>query len=82
MTVVIDTSVWVQHFKVHTPALAELVLADLALVHPMVVLELASGTPPEPRKRTLGDISLLRTCTQANHQEVMAFVERTPLDAG
>lgn len=79
MSVLIDTSVWVQHFKAHNPSLAVLVLADLALVHPMVILELSCDTPPEPRQRTLGDISLLRACNQASHQEVMAFVEREKL---
>lgn len=79
MNVLIDTSVWVQHFKMHSPALAGLVVADLALIHPMVILELACGTPPEPRKRTLSDIGLLRMCNQASHQEVMAFVEREKL---
>ena len=79
MSVLIDTSVWVQHFKVHNPALAELVVADRVLVHPMVILELACGTPPEPRQRTLSDISLLRKCTLASHQEVMDFVEREKL---
>lgn len=79
MSVLIDTSVWVQHFKVHSPALAGLIVADLALIHPMVVLELACGTPPEPRKQTLNDMRLLRTCNQASHQEVMAFLERERL---
>jgi len=32
---------------------------DLALTHPMVLVELACGTPPAPRTQTLNDIGLL-----------------------
>jgi predicted nucleic acid-binding protein len=51
--VLIDTSVWVDHFRQHNNVLAELLELDLALTHPMVVVELACGTPPAPRVQTL-----------------------------
>jgi len=79
VSVLIDTSVWVDHFRRHNDTLVTLILRDEALSHPMVLGELACGTPPAPRKRTLGDIGLLRPATQARWDEVMAFIEREQL---
>lgn len=79
MSVLIDTSVWVDHFRQRNAALIDLILMDQALTHPMVIAELACGTPPAPRERTLGDIALLQGAQQASLQEVMAMVERDRL---
>lgn len=79
MSVLIDTSVWVDHFRNRNDALIELIEVDRALNHPMVVVELACGTPPAPRVQTLNDIGLLRPCNQATLQEVMDFIEREQL---
>ncbi len=79
MSVLIDTSVWVAHFRRRNEALVELVEGDRALNHPMVVVELACGTPPSPRTQTLGSIGLLRSCNQATLQEVRDFIERERL---
>ena len=59
--------------------LIEILLRDDAVTHPMVVGELACGTPPTPRARTLNDIGLLGFCAQANFQEVLSFIERDRL---
>ena len=75
MNILIDSSVWVDYFKQGNQTLIELMAMDVAMTHPMVWLELACGTPPEPRQQTLNDIGLLRHCQQANLTEVMAFVE-------
>lgn len=45
----------------------------------MVIVELACGTPPAPRTRTLDDIGLLRSCNQASLGEVRDFIERERL---
>lgn len=79
MSVLIDTSVWVDHFRKRNDVLVELIETDLALVHPMVLVELACGTPPAPRARTLDDIGLLRPSRQASLREVMDFIEREKL---
>lgn len=42
----VDTSVWIRHFRCGEPALEALLLADRVLVHPMVPGEIACGTPP------------------------------------
>ncbi|QTN29543.1 PIN domain-containing protein [Rhodoferax sp. AJA081-3] len=79
MSVLIDTSVWCDHFRRRNGVLAELIQLDQALTHPLVVGELACGTPPEPRVRTLGDIELLQAANQASVDEVRAFIEREKL---
>jgi predicted nucleic acid-binding protein len=79
MTVLVDTSVWVDHFRRPNAALAELMGLDEVLTHPLVVGELACGTPPEPRLRTLGDMALLLPADQAAPAEVRDFIEREAL---
>lgn len=79
MSVLIDTSVWVNHFKQRNDVLVDLLERDKALAHPMVQLELACGTPPAPRARTLSDIGLLLPANQASLNEVMDFIEQEKL---
>jgi predicted nucleic acid-binding protein len=79
MSVVIDTSVWVDHFRYRNDVLINLLQTDMALTHRMVLVELACGTPPSPRTRTLGEIALLRSCIQANLDEVINLIEREKL---
>ncbi|WP_323123587.1 type II toxin-antitoxin system VapC family toxin [Burkholderia alba] len=79
MSVLIDTSVWVEHFRRPLPALVQLLRVDNVLSHPLVLLELTCGTPPEPRTRTLGDLALLRQTRLATPVEVMDWIERERL---
>ena len=79
MSVVVDTSVWLDHFRRANAALVQLVTLDQALTHPMVVVELACGTPPAPRTKTLGDMALLGSVRQATLDEVRDFIEREAL---
>ena len=51
--VLVDTSVWVAHFRIANPVLQSLLAADQVLCHPLIIVELACGTPPAPRARTL-----------------------------
>ena len=57
--VLVDTSVWVDHFRHGNATLAALLASDRVLVHPMVLGELACGTPPD-RTRTLAALRALR----------------------
>lgn len=79
MNVLVDTSVWVDHFKQGNATLAQLIEADRVLMHPMILAEIACGTPPAPRKQTLADLSLLQLSNQASLKEVMAFIEKEKL---
>ena len=79
MGVLIDTSLWVEHFRRRNDFLVDLLESDMAMSHPMVTLELACGTPPDPRAETLGNIGLLRQTQQASLREVTDFIERENL---
>jgi predicted nucleic acid-binding protein len=77
--VLVDTSVWVDHFRRHNGILAGLLEQDRVLMHPFVLTELACGTPPAPRARTLRLLAWLRGASQASQQEVLDFIERERL---
>lgn len=79
MSVLIDTSVWIDHFRRGNEALVELITLDHALTHPMVILEIACGTPPAPRAQTLNYMGLLQLCNLASSREVMEFIEQEKL---
>ena len=81
--VLADTSVWIAHFRKPNPVLQALLSADQVLCHPLVLIEIACGTPPAPRERTLGDMRRLRSATVATTEETLAFIERAQLqDSG
>lgn len=77
--VLVDTSVWVDHFRNRNEKLVSLLTLDLALSHPLIVTELACGTPSAPRFRTLSDIATLPQVRQATLDEVGSFIEREKL---
>jgi predicted nucleic acid-binding protein len=79
MNVLVDTSVWVDHFRQGNSKLVELLSADLVLVHPLVVAEIACGTPPAPRAQTLGYLHSLASAKPATLEEVLALIEREQL---
>jgi predicted nucleic acid-binding protein len=76
--VLVDTSVWIDHFRANNPALVKLLGRDLVMVHPLIVGEIACATPPD-RKRTLSDLDELRHTQQATSAEVLDFIERERL---
>jgi hypothetical protein len=79
MNLLVDTSVWADHFRNRNKTLTKLLLSDRVLTHPMVVAELACGTPPSPRTQTLSDIGLLEPANQATIAEVRILIEQEKL---
>jgi predicted nucleic acid-binding protein len=80
--VLVDTSVWVAHFRQPDARLQELLHNDQALCHPLIVLEIACGTPPA-RQRTLADLRSLRRPVIASEDEILTLIERERLaDSG
>jgi predicted nucleic acid-binding protein len=77
--VLADTSVWVRHFRRADPVLQSLAGTDRLLTHPLIVLELACGTPPAPRERTLLDLRSLQPAVVATIDETLALVEKERL---
>jgi predicted nucleic acid-binding protein len=74
--VLADTSVWVAHFRSADRVLQLLLENDQVLCHPLIVLELACGTPPAPRAQTLSELRALRRSVVATTDEAMALIER------
>ena len=77
--VLADSSVWVAHFRRSNALLQSLLATDRVLCHPLIVLELACGTPPAPRERTLGDLRRLQQPVIATTEETIELVEREQL---
>ena len=77
--ILVDTSVWVAHFKNANHKLIDLLQNDMVLCHPLIVAEIACGTPPTPRSQTIGDLKLLRQATIASQAEVLNFIETRAL---
>jgi len=76
--VLVDTSVWVDHFKRENQGLVYLLERDHVMMHPMVLGELACETPPN-RARTLIDLDNLQYSQQATLKETLDFVESEKL---
>jgi predicted nucleic acid-binding protein len=79
MNVLVDTSVWVDHFRATNGHLLRLIEQDRVLGHPLVIGELACGTPPAPRKQTLGHMALLRQAQIASAAEILQLIEHEGL---
>ena len=77
--VLADTSVWVDHFRRADPKLQSLMRMDQVLCHPLIVIELACGTPPAPRARSLGDLKTLQQGVVATTDEILDLIERERL---
>jgi predicted nucleic acid-binding protein len=77
--VLVDTSVWIDHFRSRNDELQFLLDHDLVLAHPLIIGEIACGTPPAPRAQTLIDLGLLATTRQASLHETLAFIDREVL---
>lgn len=72
--VLVDTSVWVAHFRQADPRLQSLLSDGLVLSHPLVVLEIACGSPPAPRARTLSSLQALQQSVLVTPEETLAFI--------
>jgi predicted nucleic acid-binding protein len=73
--ILVDTSVWVEHFR-HGKAGLEAPLSDGQVVcHPFVIGELACGNLKN-RPRILSLLATLPMAHLAEHEEVMHFIER------
>ena len=69
--ILVDTSVWVDHFRQAEPHLARLLIARSVRMHPAVVGELAVGNL-SGRASVLADLRALPQAREATHDEVLA----------
>ncbi|MGH6982324.1 MAG: type II toxin-antitoxin system VapC family toxin [Stellaceae bacterium] len=76
--ILVDTSVWIDHFRVGDKRLAGILETGSVLAHPFVVAEIALSNPP--RRQTI--LRRLRGLPQAETvtaREVMLFIEEHSL---
>ena len=72
--VLVDTSVWIEHFRRHQTPLAELLKEESVLIHPFIAGELACGNLAN-RAGILKDLNTLPSTTLATHNEVSRLIE-------
>ncbi len=76
--ILVDTSVWVDHFRRGIPALRDILIDSLVLSHPFVIGELACGNLSD-RKEILGDLNALPMAVVAGNGEVFRLIEERKL---
>ncbi len=76
--ILVDTSVWIDHFRRGNAALAELLERGEVLTHPLVIGELACGQLKR-RREILDLLHALPPATVASEAETLLFIERRKL---
>ena len=76
--VLVDTSVWVSHLRDGNAELASLLNDGSVLCHPLIVGELACGNLKN-RSAILSFLQLLPMSIEAEHEEVLSFIENNRL---
>lgn len=74
MNVLVDSSVWVGHFKQRNDQLVTLLENGLVVCHPYVVLEIACGTPPN-RRAIIDMLAELESTTLATTTEILSMLD-------
>ena len=72
--ILVDTSVWIDHFRRGNAALASLLERAEVSCHPMVLGELACGNLMR-RAKILGWLRALPVAGSVRHDEVLSFIE-------
>jgi predicted nucleic acid-binding protein len=72
--ILVDTSVWIEHFQAGNDRLKGLLLDEQVLCHPFVVGELGCGTL-QKRNEILSMLKALPEVHLLEHEEVMSFIE-------
>lgn len=79
MNVLVDSSVWVGHFKQRNEHLVALLEADAVICHPYIVAEVACGTPPS-RKAIIHMLAELESSPVATQDELLAMLDTRQFD--
>jgi predicted nucleic acid-binding protein len=72
--ILIDTSVWADHFRAADADVVRLIAARIVVMHPLVVEELALGHLPS-RRETLAMLDRLPGLTCVDHDSLIRFVD-------
>ena len=76
--VLVDTSIWVAHLRQGTIGLDALLNEGRVVCHPFIIGELACGNL-QNRSEILVHLQALPQANQAEHEEVMQFIENYSL---
>ena len=76
--ILVDTSVWIDHFRAGNPLLNEVLGSALVVTHPYVIGELSCANL-ENRARILSDLNALPLAVSATHEEVLQLIEERKL---
>jgi predicted nucleic acid-binding protein len=76
--ILVDTSIWVEHFRAGNSTLADELGAGRVLAHPFVIGELACGNLNN-RREVLDLLGRLPTVPTATHAEALGFLDRRAL---
>ncbi len=71
--ILIDTSVWIDHFEHGLYQVNDLLIAEEVVMHGFIIGELAMGNL-RPRKQILTDLADLKPIKIATNEEVLGFV--------
>jgi predicted nucleic acid-binding protein len=72
--ILVDTSVWVDHFRQSNPRLSKALVDGHVLMHPFVIGEIACGNL-RSRPKVLSDLQRLPSAVAADHREVLHFLD-------
>jgi predicted nucleic acid-binding protein len=78
MMVLVDTSVWIGHFRKHDPEFAKLLNEGAVIMHPFVLGEIACGNLKN-RSGILTNLMSLPTAACAAGDEVLHLIETRAL---
>lgn len=73
MTVLVDSSVWVGHFKLRNERLVTLLQDGAVICHPYIVAEVACGTPPS-RNAIISMLAELERAPVATQDELLSML--------
>lgn len=76
--ILVDTSVWIDHFRTAEPELVTLLMNNEVVSHPFVIGEIALGSVAQ-RSNVLRYLNNLPSVVTATPAEVMTFIDRHKL---
>lgn len=76
--ILVDSSVWIDHFRSANSTLAGLIAEEQVLLHPVVIGELILGGLPGDAW-TIEDLLAMPSATPADDDEVLLFIQRHSL---
>jgi predicted nucleic acid-binding protein len=76
--ILVDTSIWISHFKESNSHLRKLLLDDLVTCHPFIIGELACGNI-KSRKEIISLLKALPQAQIAHDDEILQFIEQKKL---